>query len=57
MPKVRYDVLFNDTVLAENMTLTDALMFIEALAKKDYLDLDCGAELGLKQHELHLYDN
>lgn len=57
MPKVRYDVLFNDTVLAENMTLTDALTFIEALVKKDYLDLDYGAKLGLKQHELHLYDN
>ena len=57
MPEVRYDVLFNDTTLAENMTLTDALTFIEALAQKDYLDLDCGVRLGLKQHMLHLYDN
>lgn len=57
MPEVRYDVLFNDTTLAENMTLTDALTFVEALAQKDYLDLDCGAKLGLKQHMLHLFDN
>ena len=57
MLEVRYDVLFNDTTLAENMTLTDALTFVEALAQKDYLDLDCGAKLGLKQHMLHLFDN
>ena len=57
MLEVRYDVLFNDTTLAENMMLTDALTFVEALAQKDYLDLDCGAKLGLKQHMLHLFDN
>ena len=57
MPEVRYDVLFNDTVLAENMTLPDAFTFLEALEQKDYLDLDCGVRLGLNQHMLHLFND